>query len=55
MSDEMENLVRNPAKAILDGGGLSLMMSVRASKSVDTIFALQAAMRMSQQSARSMP
>jgi len=43
MSDEMENLVRNPAKAILDGGGLSLMMSVRASKSVDTVFALQAA------------
>ncbi len=43
MSDDMNALIRNPTKEILDAGGLSLMMSVRASKSVDTVFALQAA------------
>lgn len=43
MSDEMNDVIRNNTKAILDSGGLSLMMSVRASKGVDTVFVLQAA------------
>lgn len=43
MSDEMNDVLCNPTKQILDSGGMSLMMSVRASKSVDTVFALQAA------------
>lgn len=43
MNDDMNTVLRNNTKAILDSGGLSLMMSVRASKSVDTVLALQAA------------
>ena len=43
MSDDMNAVIRNHTKEILDSGGLSLMMSVRASKGVDTVFALQAA------------
>lgn len=43
MSDDMNAVIRNRTKEILDAGGLSLMMSIRSSKTVDTVFALQAA------------
>ncbi|MCB1740890.1 MAG: aldolase [Gammaproteobacteria bacterium] len=43
MNEDLNSVVCNHTKAILDGGGMALMMSVRASKSVDTVLALQAA------------
>jgi 4-hydroxy-2-oxoheptanedioate aldolase len=43
MSDDMKTVIKNHTKDILDAGGLSLMMSIRSSKSVETVLALQAA------------
>jgi len=43
MSNDMKEVLHNRTKQILDSGGISLTMSTRASKSVDTVFALQAA------------
>ena len=39
----MNDILRNRTKEILDSGSMSLIMSILTSKSVDTVFALQAA------------